>query len=182
MVSIRLIDQLHTASYGLALPPTCDLAVNSRCTNMIGATRCVGNGNPIGLMICYIEGSLHAAVNDWALSLTCQSDIDSGCCTLISRIGSTRSTMHSFSDPDSVVRNRDREAVAESILLNHIRECLYGVRVKIYCRPTCPREKSPNVMFYDTKDQPRSDEFWPCKRCKPDTKSLETEKSLSQGL
>jgi AraC family transcriptional regulator, regulatory protein of adaptative response / methylated-DNA-[protein]-cysteine methyltransferase len=47
----------------------------------------------------------------------------------------------------------------------------------IYCRPSCPsRTANPkNVTLYDTLAAVRASGFRPCKRCRPDGVSLETE-------
>jgi AraC family transcriptional regulator of adaptative response/methylated-DNA-[protein]-cysteine methyltransferase len=47
----------------------------------------------------------------------------------------------------------------------------------IYCRPSCPsRTANPkNVQLYDTLAAAKATGFRPCKRCKPDGRSLEAE-------
>jgi AraC family transcriptional regulator of adaptative response/methylated-DNA-[protein]-cysteine methyltransferase len=47
----------------------------------------------------------------------------------------------------------------------------------VYCRPSCPsRTANPkNVGFHDTLEAAKAAGFRPCKRCKPDGPSLETE-------
>ena len=50
----------------------------------------------------------------------------------------------------------------------------------IYCRPSCPsRSANPkNVQLYDTLAAAKATGFRPCKRCKPDGRSLEEENAV----
>jgi AraC family transcriptional regulator of adaptative response/methylated-DNA-[protein]-cysteine methyltransferase len=50
----------------------------------------------------------------------------------------------------------------------------------IYCRPSCPsRTANPkNVQLYDTLAAAKATGFRPCKRCKPDGRSLEEENAV----
>src|ERR1700738_4904566 len=47
----------------------------------------------------------------------------------------------------------------------------------VYCRPSCPsRTANPkNVQLHDTLESAKVTGFRPCKRCKPDGPSIETE-------
>ena len=47
----------------------------------------------------------------------------------------------------------------------------------VYCRPSCPsRSANPkNVQLHDTIDEAKATGFRPCKRCRPDGLSVDTE-------
>ena len=73
-------------------------------------------------------------------------------------------------DPDprwAAVQGRDKQQDGQFV---------YAVRTTgVYCRPSCPSRAARriNVRFFETTDLARAAGFRACKRCKPDSASLE---------